>query len=97
MFIRQSIAGIILLAALILFAMIAYVALIASAISLLAMFLKWGWPLSLAAAGLLHLAFVGILYKILRARIAPRPFEATSAELQKDIDALSIYSSTPQR
>jgi uncharacterized membrane protein YqjE len=97
MFIRQSIAGIILLTALILFAMIAYVALIASAISLLAMFLKWGWPLSLAAAGLLHLAFVGILYKMLRARIAPRPFEATSAELQKDIDALSIYSSTPQR
>ncbi len=97
MFIRQSIAGIILLAALILFAMIAYVALIASAISLLAMFLKWGWPLSLAAAGLLHLAFVGILYKLLRARIAPRPFEATSAELQKDIDALSIYSNNPQR
>jgi len=97
MFIRQSIAGIILLAALILFAMIAYVALIASAISLLAMFLKWGWPLSLAAAGLLHLAFVGILYKLLRARIAPIPFEATSAELQKDIDALSIYSNNPQR
>lgn len=97
MFIRQSIAGIILLAALLLFAMIAYVALIASAISLLAVFLKWGWPLSLASAGLLHLAFVGILYKMLRARIAPRPFEATSAELQKDIDALSIYSSTTQR
>lgn len=97
MFIRQSIAGIILLAALLLFAMISYVALVASAISLLAMFLKWGWPLSLAAAGLLHLAFVGILYTMLRVRIAPRPFEATSAELQKDIDALSIYSSTPHR
>ena len=97
MFIRQSIAGIILLAALLLFAMIAYVALIGSAISLLAMFLKWGWPLSLAAAGLLHLALVGILYKLLRARIAPRPFESTSAELQKDIDALSTFSNNSQR
>ena len=96
-FIRQSIAGIILLAALILFAMIAYVALIASGISLLAMYLKWGWPLSFAAAGLLHLALVGILYKLLRARIAPRPFEATSAELQRDIDALSIYSNHSPR
>ena len=97
MFIRQSIAGIILLVALLLFAMIAYVALVASVISLLAMFLKWGWPLSLAAAGLLHLALVGIFYKLLRARIAPRPFEATSAELQKDIDALSTYSNNSPR
>lgn len=97
MFIRQSIVGVILLAALLLFAMIAYVALIASAISLLAMFLKWGWPLSLAAAGLLHLALVGILYKMLRARITPRPFESTSAELQKDIDALSTFSNNSHR
>lgn len=97
MFIRQSIAGIILLTALILFAMIAYVALVVSAISVLAIFLKWGWPVSLAAAGLLHLALVGILYRLLCARIAPRLFEATSAELQRDIDALSIYSNHTPR
>jgi len=97
MFIRQSIAGIILLVAMILFAMIAYVALVASAISLLAIFLKWGWPVSLAAAGMFHLAIVGILYKLLCTRIAPRLFEATSAELQRDIDALSIYSNQTHR
>jgi len=94
MFIRQSIGGLILLLALVLVAMIAYVALVASAISLLAICLKWGWPVSLAAAGLVHLGFMGVLYRMLRARIAPIPFQATTAEIQRDIDALNSYSAT---
>jgi uncharacterized membrane protein YqjE len=92
LFVRQSIGGLILLLALVLVSMIAYVAIIASVISLLALRLQWGWPVSLAAAGLVHLGLVGLLYKALRARIAPRPFEATKAELQRDIDVLSRYS-----
>ncbi len=87
--VRQSIAGLILLMAMILVAMIAYVALIGALIALLATYLSWGWPLSLAAAGLLHLGILGSLYQILQARlINPRPFEATTAELRRDIEAL---------
>lgn len=90
LFVRQSIAGLILLLAIVLVAMIAYVALIGALIALLATCLGWGWPVSLAAAGLLHLGILGILYQMLRARVInPRPFEATTAELRRDIDALS--------
>jgi vacuolar-type H+-ATPase subunit I/STV1 len=91
--IRQSIAGLILLLAIVVVAMIAYVALIGAVIALLATSLKWGWPVSLAAAGLLHLGILGILYQALRARIiTPRPFEATTAELRRDIDALGSFT-----
>jgi vacuolar-type H+-ATPase subunit I/STV1 len=91
--IRQSIAGLILLLAIVVVAMIAYVALIGAVVALLATSLKWGWPVSLAAAGLLHLGILGILYQALRARIiTPRPFEATTAELRRDIDALGSFT-----
>ena len=93
LFISQSIAGLILLLASVMVAMIAYVALIGAVVALLATSLKWGWPVSLAAAGLLHLGILGILYQVLRARvIAPRPFEATTAELRRDIDALGSFT-----
>lgn len=92
LFVRQSITGLILLMALILVAMIAYVALIACVVTLLAVSLNWGWPVSLAAAAMIHLGLVWILYNILRARISFRPFEATTAELQRDMDVLSHYS-----
>ncbi len=93
LFIRQSIAGLILLLAIVVVAMIAYVALIGAVVALLATSLKWGWPVSLAAAGLLHLGILGILYQVLCARvIAPRPFEATTAELRRDIDALGSFT-----
>jgi len=92
LFVRQSITGLILLMALILVAMIAYVALIACVVTLLAVSLNWGWPVSLAAAAMIHLGLVWILYSILRARITFRPFEATTAELQRDMDVLSHYS-----
>jgi uncharacterized membrane protein YqjE len=90
--IRQSIAAILLLMAMAVIAMIAYVALLAAAVSLLAMKLQWGWPVSLSAAGLIHLAILGILFNILRTRTAPRPFEATSAELRRDIETLGNYA-----
>ena len=90
--IRQSIAAILLLMAMAVIAMIAYIALVAAAVSLLAMKLQWGWPVSLSAAGLIHLAILGILFNILRTRTAPRPFEATTAEIRRDIEALSHYS-----
>lgn len=92
LFVRQSVGALILLLALVLVAMIAYVAIISSVISLLAICLKWGWPVSLAAAGLVHLALVGLLYKALRSRVAPHPFASTTAELQRDIEVLSNYS-----
>jgi len=89
LFVRQSITGLILLLAIVVVAMIAYVALIGAVIALLATFLRWGWPVSLAAAGLLHLGILGILYQALRSRVInPCPFEATSAELRRDMDAL---------
>jgi uncharacterized membrane protein YqjE len=97
LFLRQSIGGIILLVVLVFFALIAYVTLLTSVICLIAILMKWGWPVSLAAAGMLHLALVAILYRILKARMAPRPFEATTAELQRDIDALGTFSNNHSR
>jgi hypothetical protein len=90
--IRQSVAAILLLTGMVIVAAIAYVALIAAGVSLLAMKLGWGWPVSLAAAGLIHLALLGGLYRFLRSRASIRPFEATSAELRRDIDALGGYT-----
>lgn len=92
LFLRQSLAGLLLFLALAVVGLIAYVALIACAVTLLAMWLDWGWPLSLAAAGLLHLGLAGILYGMLRARVAQRPFENTSAELRRDIEAMGNFS-----
>ena len=93
LFVRQSIAGLILVLAIVVVAMIAYVALIGAVVALLATSLGWGWPVSLAAAGLLHLGILGILYQALRARVInPQPFEATTAELRRDIDALGSFT-----
>jgi hypothetical protein len=94
--IRQSVAAILLLVGMVLVAAIAYVALIAAGVSLLAMKLGWGWPVSLSAAGLIHLALLGVLYRFLRSRASIRPFEATSAELRRDIDALGGYARRSQ-
>jgi len=92
LFVRQSVAVILLLVVMVVIALVAYVALIGAAVSLLATKLSWGWPVSLAAAGLIHLAILGILFKILRSRTAPRPFEATTTELRRDIEALGNHA-----
>ena len=94
--IRQSVAAILLLVGMVIVAAIAYVALIAAGVSLLAMKLGWGWPVSLSAAGLIHLALLGVLYRFLRSRASIRPFEATSAALRRDIDALGGYTRRSQ-
>jgi len=92
LFVRQSVAVILLLVVMVVIALVAYVALIGAAVSLLATKLSWGWPVSLAAAGLIHLSILGILFKILRSRTAPRPFEATTTELRRDIEALGNHA-----
>lgn len=70
---------------------IAYVALIGAVVALLALKLSWGWPVSLASAGMIHLAILGILYSFLRTITVPRPFEQTAEELRKDIEILGKY------
>jgi uncharacterized membrane protein YqjE len=89
---RQSIVTLLLAVAMTVAGIIAYVALIGAVIALLAIKLSWGWPVSLAAAGMIHLAMLGILFSILRTKSLPRPFEGTSAELQKDLESLSRFS-----
>jgi hypothetical protein len=92
LFIRQSLVTLLLAVAMTVAGIIAYVALIVAAVALLAVKLSWGWPISLAAAGMIHLALLGLLFSILRARNLPRPFEETSAEIQKDIESLGRFS-----
>jgi uncharacterized membrane protein YqjE len=89
---RQSIATLLLAVAMAVSGIIAYVALIAAVVALLAVKLSWGWPVSLAAAGMIHLGLLGILFSILRTKSLQRPFEGTSAELRKDLENLSRYS-----
>lgn len=97
MLIRQSVAVLLLIVAMVVVAIISYTALVVAIAALLAINLGWGWPLSLAAVGLVHLAILGILLKILRSTTGPRPFEATAAELRRDIDALGNYADLSRR
>jgi uncharacterized membrane protein YqjE len=89
---RQGVAILLLAVAMLVAGVIAYVALIAAAVALLAVKLSWGWPVSLAAAGMIHLALLALLFSILRSRAPSRPFEATSAELRRDIESLGRLS-----
>jgi uncharacterized membrane protein YqjE len=89
---RQSLVTLLLAVAMTVAGIIAYVALVAAAVALLALKLDWGWPVSLAAAGMIHLTLLGLLFSTLRTRSLPRPFEATSAELRKDLDNLARFS-----
>lgn len=90
--VRQSLVTLLLAVAMTLAGVIAYVALIGAVVALLAVRLSWGWPVSLASAGMIHLALLGMLFSILRTRALPRPFEATSAELKRDLDDLGRFS-----
>lgn len=86
--VRQSLGMLLLGAIMLVVALIAYVALIAAAVTLLAERLAWGWPVSLATAGLIHLALLGILWSFLRRISLPSPYESTARELRRDIEAL---------
>jgi uncharacterized membrane protein YqjE len=90
--VRRSLATLLIGVAMIMAAMIAYVAAVAAIVVLLAQKFSWGWPLSLVAAALFHLALLGILFRILRNRTAPPPFEATASELRKDLEALTAQA-----
>jgi hypothetical protein len=87
--VRQSIGTILLIAIMLVFGVISYVALIGALVALLAVKLSWGWPVSLASAGLIHLAMLGAAYTFLKGRRPIRPFEATSSEIRRDIETLS--------
>lgn len=93
--IHRSLAAILIGVAMVMAAMIAYVALVAAAVVLVAEKLSWGWSLSLSCAAILHLALLGILFRILRIRTTPPPFEATAAELRKDLETLTQVRNTP--
>jgi len=95
--IRQSVAVLLLIVAMVVVAIVSYTALVGAGAAMLAMKLGCGCPLALAAVGLIHLAVLGILVKILRSTTAPRPFEATAAELRRDIDALGNYADHSRR
>lgn len=88
---RQSLFTLLLGVAMTIVAAIAYVSLIAAVVALAAVKLSWGWPVSLAAAGMLHLALLGILFSLIRNIIPSRPFEITATELKRDIDALGRF------
>jgi hypothetical protein len=88
LFLRQGLGALLLIVAGLVVASIAYVALVAAVVAILATQLGWGWPVSLAAAGLIHLGLLGLLIRLLKARLAVRPFEATATELRRDLDHL---------
>lgn len=93
--IRQSVAGIILLTALLLSVTIAYIALVAAAASLLVLRYHWEWPGALGALAIFHLLTAAILFAVFKARSTPPPYGATAAELQRDLEALARHSRTP--
>lgn len=92
LFLRQGLGALLLIIAGLVVAAIAYVALVAAIVAILSLQLGWGWPVSLAAAGLLHLGLLGIVVRLLKARLSDRPFEATVAELRRDLDHLDSLS-----
>lgn len=89
---RRSVATLLIGVAMIIAAMISYIALVAAVVVILAQRFSWGWPLSLACASLFHLALLSILFRIMRHRTTPHPFEATASELRKDLEALTAQA-----
>jgi hypothetical protein len=86
--IRQSLTGILLFIALILMLMISYLAGVIAAASLLVSGCGFGWSATLGLISLIHLFLAGGFSLILRVRRVQRPYEATSAELQRDLEVL---------
>ena len=90
--IRQSLTVIILLVALILVVMISYLALVAAVVSLLYLGLGWSLPMALVTISFFHLLLAGAIILFLRMRTSSPLFEATAAELRRDMESLSSYS-----
>jgi len=86
--IRQSLAAILLIIALILMLMISYVAGVFAVAALFVSGCGFGWSATLCFISLIHLLLAGGFFLILRMRRMPRPYEATSAELQRDFEAI---------
>ena len=87
--IQHSITGVLVL---ILMLVIAYVSAIIAVVSLLALGCGFGWVATLGLISLLHLLLAGGCYLFLRLKSFPRPYEATSAELQRNLEALGTSS-----
>jgi len=90
--IRQSLTVIILLVALILVITISYLALVAAVVSLLNLELGWSLPMALVTISFFHLLLAGAIIFCIRIRSTMPPFEATAAELRRDMESLSSYS-----
>ena len=90
--IRQSVVAILMLIALTVTVVISYLSLLAAVISLLTLRQGWGWPTAFAIVALFHLLLAGLIVFLLRLRTAPSPFEATAAEIRRDLDSLGSYS-----
>ncbi len=90
--IRQSIVTLLLVVALIVTLVISYLALIGTVIALLTLGHGWGWPQAFGAVALIHLMLAGLLLVFLRNRTVLRPYEVTTAEVRRDLDALQTYS-----
>jgi len=90
--IRQSLVLLILAVLLFLSIFIAYLAMIATGISLLIFSHGWGWPAAFGAVSLAHVLFAGIIIAFLRFQTLRPPFEATAGELKRDLEALTSYA-----
>jgi uncharacterized membrane protein YqjE len=90
--IRQSVTAIILLIALIVVLIISYLSLLATVIILLTINQGWGWPSAFAVMAAVHLVMAVLIVSVLRVRTALNPFEATTAELRRDLDHLGNYA-----
>lgn len=93
--IRQSLLSIMLLVALVVTMVIAYLSLLATVISLLTMMAGWGWPAAFALVTFLHLILAALIFFLLRIRTTPRPYAETSSEIRRDLDSLGNYSKKP--
>lgn len=90
--IRQSLLSILLLVALIVTVVIAYLSLLATAISLLTIAGGMGWPAAFGLVTILHLVVAGLIFFLLRIRTTPRPYAETTSEIRRDLDSLDSYS-----
>ena len=90
--VSQSLTAIILLASLILVVMISYLALVAAIVSLLTLGIGWNWPTALVTVSFFHLLLAAVILLFLRIRTSNPAFEATAAELRRDMESLASYS-----